>query len=169
MTNLLLRFVTALLLTLQGLTAMAATPPAGAERLFHIARSLNRNVVCYDVQKAGAGLDTRHPIHVYWINHENHPGRETDISAIERKLAYGYTVKKATAQEATVTLTAYPKRPLRVCRRDGKWMAIITINGHECQLTDIYVKTKTPVTVDYIELHGKNLQGGTPQKETIKA
>lgn len=164
-----LRLFMALLFTTLCLAANAVTPGHEGERLFHIARSLNRNLVCYDVQLTSNGLDLKHPVHVYWHNRESHPGRETEISTIERKLAYGYNVKKASPTEAIVTLTAYPKRPVRICKREGKWVALITIDGHECLLTDIYVKTKTSITVDYIELHGKALKDGAAKKEIIRA
>ena len=150
------------------LFATAATAGAAGSRLFHIARSLNRNIVCYDVQLAGGQLDQKRPIHVYWHNNEDHPGRESDISAMERKLAYGYNVKSVSAQEAVVALTAYGKRTIKICKQGGKWVALININGKECQLSHIYVKTKTAVSVDYIELHGKPTAGGPAQKETIR-
>ena len=39
-------------------------------RLFHIARSLNRNLVCYDANQANGKLDTKEPVKVYWLNRE---------------------------------------------------------------------------------------------------
>ena len=43
-------------------------------RLFHIARSLNRNLVCYDANQANGKLDTKEPVKVYWLNREKEPG-----------------------------------------------------------------------------------------------
>lgn len=141
---------------------------AAGGRLFHIARSLNKNIVCYDVQLSGHGLDTKSPINVYWHRNEEQQGLVKPLSAIERKLAYGYKVVKATEKEATVTLTAYGKREIKVSQRGGKWVATISINGKECQLSHIYVKAKGAMSVEYIELHGKTLNGNATQKETIK-
>ena len=41
-----------------------------AERLFHIARSANRNLVCYDVNLVHGRVDAKSPIKVYWVNRE---------------------------------------------------------------------------------------------------
>ena len=42
---------------------------------FHIARSLNRNLVCYDANQTNAKLDSQEPIKVYWLNREKEPGK----------------------------------------------------------------------------------------------
>ena len=42
------------------------------ERLFHIARSVNRNLVCYDAHLTDNGqLVTDEPINVYWVISSN--------------------------------------------------------------------------------------------------
>lgn len=159
--------LTTLLLTLL-LTLSANVANAAGTRLFKVSRSLNRNIVCYDVQLAGSNLNTKAPISVYWINNEDHPGTKKDLNAIERRMAFGYKVVSALATQAKVTLAAYPQRPITVCKHNGKWVALITINGKECVLTEIYVKTKSAMSVDYLELHGTQVQGGGVQKEKLK-
>lgn len=141
---------------------------AAGNRLFHITRSLNRNIVCYDLRLSGNAINQKEPIHVYWENHENAPGATTELTFVQRKMAFGYSVKSVSATEATVVLTAYNKRTIKVCKHDGKWVAIVKINGKDCVLTEIYAKAKNAVTVEYIELRGKALADGTVQKETIK-
>lgn len=146
----------------------ASVASAAGARLFKVTRSLNSNIVCYDVQLSGNSLDTKSPISVYWIINEGRPGTKKDLNAIERRLAYGYKVVSAQGSQAKVTLAAYPKRPVTVCKQGDKWVALITINGKECVLTDIYVKTKSAVSVEYIELRGTQVQGGAVQKEKLK-
>ena len=38
------------------------------ERLFHIARSVNKNLVCYDVNLENGKLNTKTPLNVFWLN-----------------------------------------------------------------------------------------------------
>lgn len=148
--------------------ALSLTANAAGTRLFQITRSLNRNIVCYDLNLTGGGINTKNPIHVYWENHEAHPGQTSELSYVQRKMAFGYTKKSASANEAVIVLTAYPKRNVRISKRNGKWEAFVSINGKECQLTEIYAKAKNAVTVEYIELRGKAVSDGSAQKETIK-
>lgn len=150
------------------LAALTLTANAAGNRLFQITRSLNRNIVCYDLNLAGGSINTKNPIHVYWENHEAHPGQTSELTLVQRKMAFGYTTKSASANEAVVVLTAYPKRNVRISKQNGKWVATTTINGKECRLTEIYAKAKNAVTVEYIELRGKATADGSTQKETIK-
>lgn len=138
------------------------------ERIFHVSRSLNRNIVCYDVQLKGGKIDTSEPLNVYWYNNEARPGETYPITFIQRQLAYGYSVEKKGKDEVTVKLKAYKKRPLRICKHGGKWVGITTINGKECILKEIYAHCPSKTSCDYVELRGKALNGGTDEKETVK-
>lgn len=70
------------------LSALALSPMRASEpeenlyltpqRLFHIARSINKNLVCYDANLVGGKLDTQKPLNVYWVNREEHMGEKTD-------------------------------------------------------------------------------------------
>ena len=139
-----------------------------AQRLFHIARSLNKNIVCYDVNTVNGKLDTKNPIHVYWHNNEDKPGVEEELSALQRRLAYGYKVRSTGQNEAHVSLTAYNKRQMRICQQGKTWIAVIKINGQDCRLKELYVKTKGPMSVEYVELRGTPLTGGKQISERIK-
>ena len=86
------------------------------DRLFHIARSLNRNLVCYDANQTNGKLDTKEPIKVYWLNREMEPGKTNGLSFIQKKMAYGYKVVSIAEHTCTITLTAYPEKKLTICR-----------------------------------------------------
>lgn len=144
-----------------------AMPGRADQRLFQISKSSNRNVVYYDARTKGASLDTADPIHAYWHNNEDRPGAEDELSALQRRMAYGYKCTRRATDDYTVTLTACNKRSLRVCKRGGKWVAIVRINGVECALSEIYVQMKGKMSVSYIELRGTALNGGARQKEII--
>lgn len=163
MKNLYFRTLLTTLLLMLSLSASAA-----GSRLFRISRSLNSNVVCYDVQLVGGMLNQKQPINVYWINNETKPARKKELNAIERKMAFGYKVISASGQTAKVALAASPQRIITVTKRGGTWVALANINGKECVLTEIYVKAKGAMSVDYLELKGKPIAGGTEIKEKLK-
>ncbi len=141
-----------------------------SQRLFHISRSVNRNLVCYDVNQKNGVLDMKNPIHVYWHNRTDNPGHENDLSFFQRKMAYGYNVLAKGQNEVDVKLTAYKKRSMKVCQHNGKWISKLNINGRSCQLTEIQVKTKegNPLNVLYINLVGVSLADGSKQIEKIE-
>ena len=84
-----------LTLFLSLITVMHASNPDDstyptAERLFHIARSLNKNLVCYDVNLENGKLNTKVPLNIYWVNREERVGETNELSYFQRKMAYGY-------------------------------------------------------------------------------
>lgn len=139
------------------------------ERLFHIARSLNRNLVCYDANLVGGELDPEAPIKVYWLNRTDRPGHTNGLNFIQKKLAYGYKVVGGQDDTYQVTLSAYPSREITI-RKDGEhYVGIIRINGVEARLTSLYVQLKpnSSINVDYVELIGNALSSGEEVREKI--
>lgn len=139
------------------------------ERLFHIARSVNRNLVCYDVQLIQGKVSAEHPIKVYWLNREERPGARDGLSYIQRKWAYGYQAVRSASQQWTCTLKAYPKRSLTLTCHQGKWCCLVRIRQQEAILKSIYVKSRdhNPLKVEYVELKGCTLAGGRDVSERI--
>src|SRR6266516_4533125 len=91
--------------------------PAQSQRpLFTIARSTNANLVQYDARLTSSNvLDPKNPVVAYWIMAAE-DGRHVELSAIERKTAYG--VKLATDVSTgcyRMTLAAEKKREINVC------------------------------------------------------
>lgn len=130
-----------------------------AERLFHIARSVNKNLVCYDVNLKEGKLDTRNPLHVYWVNREEHPGQTNGLSYFQRKMAYGYKLVSEGKDVSVVTLTAYSDKQLTIRKQDAKYICQVTINNRPAILRSLYVKSssKNPLSVEYVELQGTTL------------
>ena len=159
--------VNELRLFITALVFVIAPLGAAAQHLFFISKSTNRNIVCYDVQTRGEALDTDAPMHVYWHNNEERPGAEDELSFVQRTLAYGYKVKTCDTDGATVMLRAYGKRPIRICRHGGRWVATTAINAQTCVLERIHVvtKRKSPVNVNHIVLYGKALAAASSQSE----
>lgn len=146
---------------------LVATSNAG-DRLFFVSRNLNRNIIVYDLQMKDGKPDKKEPLHVYWYNQEKNPVTTNELSFIQRKLAYGYSVISADDNEVKVKLKAHNKREVRICKKDGKWVALTIINGKECVLTEIYAQCPSRTSCDYIELRGNATSDGSVQKEKVK-
>lgn len=125
-------------------------------RLFHIARSANKNLVCYDINSPEGILDTQNPLNVYWVNREETPGKTNGLNMIQRKMAYGYKVLSQDDDSCDISLRAYPDRKLTISKRGDKYVCTTTINGQIAILQSLYVKAKAsnPLSVEYVELHG---------------
>jgi hypothetical protein len=140
------------------------------KRLFHIERSKNKNIVCYDINTNKTGEpDEKKPLSVYWINREEHPGQQGELSYIQRKLAYGYTVLGKQNGIITIELNAAKNRKITIERNKQGYFCRIEINGQPSVLTKIYIKTKTSnsLQVEYVDVEGFDLVTGTPVTERI--
>jgi len=150
------------------LMCVVANSFAAGDRLFFISRNLNRNIIVYDVQAPNGKLNVHEPIHVYWYNHEKNPVTTNELNFIQRKMAYGYTVTSKGNNEVKVKLKAWHKREVRICKKGNEWVALVTINGKECILTEIYAHCPTKTSCDYMEIKGKAVADGSLQTEIIK-
>ncbi len=137
-------------------------------RLFQFERSKNANYICYDVNLDGERLNMKNPISVYWIR-MTQGGIRKELSFIQRKLAFGYKVVKKGKNEVSVHLTAYDGLLIRICQRKGKWVALVTLDGHEVQLTKMYAKMVTPdsLRVEYVEVTGIDCATGKKTSKRI--
>jgi hypothetical protein len=139
-------------------------------KLFHIARSKNKNLVCYDVNYAGGKLDTKNPLTIYWLNREDRPGETSSLNILQKKLAYGYKLISQGDDSCEITLNAYPGRILTICRQGAKYVCLITINKQTAILESLYVKAKpnNSLSVEYVELQGISSHTKQPVSERIE-
>ena len=140
------------------------------ERLFHISRSANKNLVCYDINLENGKFNAEKPLKVYWINREEHPGKRGELSFIQRKFAYGYKLVSSDSQKSVCSLTAYPSRKLIVTKQNNRYVCLITIDGQQAELKSLYVKASpsNPLSVEYVELHGISQSTNQPVTERVK-
>lgn len=143
-----------------------ATP----ERLFHIARSANKNLVCYDVNLVSGKLDVKKPLNVYWVNREEHPGETNGLSYIQRKMAYGYKLISSSEDASVCSLTAYPDRKLTIAKEKSGYVCYIQINNKKSILKSLYVKAspRNPLSVEYVELRGVTVDSNEAVTERVK-
>ncbi|MDH6533880.1 DUF4833 domain-containing protein [Parabacteroides sp. 52] len=141
-----------------------------AERLFHIERSKNKNLVCYDVNIVEGRLESKNPLYIYWVNREEKPGEKKALSMIQKKLAYGYKLLKQGEEHCEITLSAYPDRSMTIQKINQKYVCLIPINGQPAILHSLYVKSKesNSLSVEYVELYGTSLQTQQPVSERVK-
>lgn len=139
------------------------------ERLFYITRSANKNLVCYDANLTNGTLDAKHPLHVYWVNREEHPGKTQELNYFQRKMAYGYKLISSKDDSSVVTLTAYSGKQLTIKKQGSKYICTTTINNRPALLLSLYVKAnpKNPLSVEYVELRGTDLETQKPLTERV--
>lgn len=140
-------------------------------RLFHIERSINKNIVCYDLNSDTSGaLNKKEPIHVYWINREEHPGQRGELNYVQKELAFGYKVTSVDNNTALLKLNAVKTRPVTLEQSgDQKYVCKTDINGRPAVLRKIYVQTPTgnSLRVEYVEIFGTDFETGMSVSERI--
>ena len=153
------------LLLFLSLSIMAAEP---AGRLFRFERSTNRNYICYDVQLQDGHLNIKAPLHAYWICAEE-DGQQQELNYIQRKFAFGYKVISRGNDEVCIHLTAYKDLPIRICQRDGRWLALVNINGREAELTRMFAQMRSPKSlhVEYVDIFGISRDTHAPVRQRI--
>ena len=157
--------LSALLCILTALPALSIDIPK--EHIFVFERNSNSNYVCYDINLDGDNLNAKEPLQTYWVL-----GQETrmePLTFLDRKMAFGVKVVKATEQEATVHLTAYKALKIRLCRHEGKWVGIVNLNGRTIILEKMFAQMKPPMYVkcEYVDIHGTDLKTGQKVRERI--
>lgn len=130
--------------------------------LFSVRKSENRNRVDYGLRmRADCRADGSAPVFVYWRMLEEGPRATTVLRRIEHR-AYGIASQRVSTDGTRVDLAlrALPGRPLTVRTRQtpGGCSAETTtrIAGAIAQLTDVYVVLSGPLSIDHLELRGRN-------------
>ena len=153
------------------LLAVPAAAQMKTSPLFIIERSKNANVVHYDAQLTADGkLDPKEPVIAYWVLLAK-DGRREELSWIEKKKAYGFTIKPDPSVNGyKMTLVAAPKRQITVRQERDAVRAEVVINGRPAVFEKMYINASDGLTgpkVQYIELYGKDLQTGEKRREKM--
>jgi hypothetical protein len=140
------------------------------QNLFHIERSINRNIVMYDVDTTEDGnLVGTAPVFVYWIL-EN--GEKSELNTIQRKFAYGIKSQERLGDNRyRIILSALEGREITVKKTDDGYKAFVLIDGRESILEKIYVESVERMVglpkVLYIDVFGRDGQSAFPVTERI--
>jgi len=157
-----------------GILALLAAPAAAkitTSPLFIIERSKNANVLHYDARLTAEGkLDPKEPVIAYWVLLAE-DGRQEKLSWIEKKKAYGFTIKPDRSVKGyRMTLVAAPKRQIIVKKEKDGFRAEAVIDGRTAVLEKMYIDASDGLTgpkVQYIEVYGKDLQTGEKRREKM--
>ena len=158
-----LALLTFALMTAPALVCAAQTGP---QPLFKIERSKNANIIQYDAQIGSDGkLLKKEPVVGYWIRLAEQ-GQVKQLSWIQRKFAFGFSAKyHRDSDTATIDMVADIGQPITVKRVEGKYMAVIDLEGQPSQLERIFIQAHgkgISVTVEYVEIFGVDLKSGEP-------
>ncbi len=128
-----------------------------AQRLFHIERNKNANIVVYDARVLPDGsLAEKDPVEVYWLKLAE-DGERKKLKRIERRMAYGFKVRDREGDRLMLDMKADIGRDLFVEAVDDTFRAFIDIDGRRAILERIYifaVESGIIPTVEYLELFG---------------
>ena len=137
-------------------------PPKTKKQLFYLQRNVNSNTIAYDLNLQENGVvNTREPLDVYWMRYTGERnGVREELSWAQEMFAFGYSADTKSKEEFEIKLTAYKARKVNVKKINGQWAAIMSINGRECQLSNIYVyadESGIVPDVQHVDLYGKDL------------
>jgi len=146
-------------------------PDNSYQNLFIIERSTNANVVRYDAKIGEDGaFDPKEPVVAYWIMAAE-DGRRQSLSALEKMVAYGFTIRRDSSDQSFwMTLVSQKRREIHIYQEGGRVRAVILIGGQAAYLHKIYVqvgKSGLLRTVDYFELFGHDVVTGRDRYEKV--
>ena len=135
-----------------------------SQSLFKIERSKNANIIQYDAQiDPGGKLNKKEPVVGYWIRLAEQ-GQVKKLSWIQRKFAFGFDAEyHQKIDSATINMVADIGQPIEVRRLNGKYRAIVKLDGKFSELDRIFIQAHSKgisVTVEYVEIFGNDLKTG---------
>jgi len=138
------------------------------DSLFHIERNKNANIVQYDAQVKDGKLYSKEPVVGYWIRLA-HEGQIKELTWVQKKFAYGFTVKLNKEENTAILDMAADLGRTILVKRDGEdFRAIAEIDGVESYIDKIFIHATgkgTSTKVDYIEMFGKAVKDQVEQVE----
>ncbi|MCK9995113.1 MAG: DUF4833 domain-containing protein [Candidatus Krumholzibacteria bacterium] len=166
-----MRHIILLLALTPPLSALADEVAPTAQRLFHIERNKNTNIVVYDAQVLpDSNLTEDDPVIVYWLKLAEGGHRE-ELKGIEKKMAYGFDVESREGNRLVIEMVADVGRNLVVDMHEGTYRAFMEIDGRQTLLDKIYIFAKETFmlpSVKYLELFGTDVETGEDVYEKIE-
>jgi hypothetical protein len=145
------------------LSALADDVEPTPQRLFHIERNKNTNIVVYDAMVLpDSNLAEDDPVIVYWLKLAE-GGHRKDLKGIEKKMAYGFSVESREGNRLVIEMKADVGRNLVVDIHEGVYRAFMEIDGRQALLDKIYIFAKETLmlpSVKYLELFGTDVETG---------
>ncbi|TDQ12056.1 DUF4833 domain-containing protein [Pedobacter metabolipauper] len=140
--------------------------PKGNNLLFFLQRNPDANTVIYELNYNEDGtLNPSNPVKGSWIRYEENE-RFKELTAIEKKFAYGVKCKSLGNDEFEIRLVAYKKLPLYLLKSDSdhKYRIYIKDEGKNLLLKRVFVRVNGGSfwfpKVQYIDLITTNSASG---------
>lgn len=144
----------------EGLAQKEKLPvPKEENQLFYLQRDPNSNTVVYSLNIKDGEIDESSPVKSHWIMYED-GGERTNLSFIQRKMAYGVHHEKIADGKFEIRIQAYKKIPVIVKRnkKSDRYAAFAQIGDKEIVLNRIFVRidggSRFSPNIKYIELSG---------------
>ena len=154
-----------------GALAADVEPTPTPQRLFHIERNKNTNIVVYDAQVLpDSNLAEDDPVTVYWLKLAE-GGHRKELKGIEKKRAYGFKVESREGNRIVIELVADVGRNLVVDVHEGVYRAFMEIDGRQALLDKIYIFAKETFmlpSVKYLEMFGTDVETGEEVYEKLE-
>ncbi len=149
-------------------SVIASDESSSPQRLFHIERNKNANIVVYDAHVLPSGmLREKDPVEVYWIKLAEE-GERKGLKRIERRMAYGFKLRDQKSDRLMLDMKADIDREIFVMAVEDTFRALIDIDGHRSILTRIYIFAEEGgllPDVKYLEMFGLDLETKEPRYE----
>lgn len=159
-------------------TAAMVFGPNDVPTVFFISKSDDRNRVDYGLRLDASCVPVDDDaVIVYWREFEKAPPVRTHPLSLLEYVPYGvaeqHRVQRTpTGAEYALRLKQLDRRIVILTRReqDGSCSATATtvVKGTRAQLVSVYAKLAGVMSVEYIDIHGKDLETGAPLSERIK-
>ena len=133
--------------------------PKEENQLFYLQRDPNTNTVIYTLNINDGEIDEDSPVKAHWIRYAE-DGQRSDLSFIQRRMAYGVHHKKINENEYDIRIQAYKDLPIRIkySASTKKYQAYTKIENQEILLKRIFVRISGGSLfnpdVEYIEVSG---------------
>jgi hypothetical protein len=169
---------TSLASPLEALAAEVVFGPNDVATVFFISKSDDRNRVDYGIRlDASCAPVSDDAVFTYWREFERSPPVRTHPTSVIDRIPYGFAEQRvlkrtATGGEHLVRLRQLG-RPIAITTKreaDGRCSAAArtTVNGATARLLSVHAKLSGPMSVDYIDVHGRDLASGAAIDERIK-
>jgi hypothetical protein len=147
-------------------------PTGNPNQLFFLQRSQNTNTVVYELNIKNGVLDTIAPVHIFWICYAE-KGQKEELTALQRKYAYGLTVACISKDNYELRFLATKKQTFQLMKgADNLFHVYCPIDGKRAILSSIYLQmdggTLFKPHFDYVLTKGVDAETGVALVEKSK-
>jgi hypothetical protein len=135
--------------------------PAEKDQLFYLQRDPDFNTVVYSINIENGELNTSRPVKTHWIRYTD-GNKRTNLSLIQRTMAYGVHHTKVNENEFDIRIQAYKNLSIKVKfnKQSKKYQAYTLVENKEIILERIFVRINGGSLfrpkVEYIEITGSH-------------